>query len=198
MINKAAGSDDTCSAIKRQCRCNRSPRSITHLINLSLSSARFLNEWQNAKVAPTVEPRFDEPLYNESPRYRRFVHTHVAMGILLSSWSCRILLLLLSLVKPIFGQRDLFGYHFAGAGATEERSVHIRACARTAKIRKKFFFLKKHFYHLKIGMADTSFALYWWLCVSDYSVILLLFHNSEGVTRLFSWRMYLTDNSRDR
>ena len=27
-----------------------------------------------------------------------------------------------------------FGSHFAGAGATEERSVHIRTCAHTAKI----------------------------------------------------------------
>ena len=34
-------------------------------------------------------------------------------------------------------------------------------------------------------MTDTSFALYWRLSVSDYSVILLLFHDSEGVTRLF-------------
>ena len=103
MINKAAGSDDTCSAIKRQCRCNRSPRSITHLIDLSLSSARFLNEWQNAKVAPTVEPRFDEPLYNESPRYRRFCSYACCDGD-----SLIILVLQNSVATLIAGQADLW------------------------------------------------------------------------------------------
>ena len=42
-----------------------------------------------------------------------------------------------------------FGFHFAGAGATEERSVHTRTCARTAKIRKQKLFPEKAFLSLE-------------------------------------------------
>ena len=59
--------------------------------------------WLTKQQVPTVEPRFDEPLYNESPRYSRFCSYACCDGD-----SLIILVLRNSVATLIAGQADLW------------------------------------------------------------------------------------------
>ena len=54
-----------------------------------------------------------------------------------------------------------FGSHFAATGVTRSvASIYAHAPVQLRQENTNYF-LKKHFYHLKIETTDTSFALYW-------------------------------------